>query len=315
VNTTTGNYQNLFAILQRVQPSPAIEGSTGADVIVYPDRIMWYAAVPHQDKEEIVVISTDTRRLQPPLAIDPTSAPVAVGAGPPGSFDEYGAYDPATVQIGTETALFYSGAGRDGDFIGRATSLNGFRFVKDPDPVLPGRAPEIIYRSGIFRLFYVIDSPRGGYEIHLSTSTDGKSFSPSSAHRVLGVGEPGSWDSFSVTTPRVFAHQDAFYMVYAGDDSNIDMPRAFGLARSRDLERWERYARNPVFTVGQSGSWDDCAIWFGTVVTWEKALYLLYEGASQSSDRAGHTSNSVGLAGCSLADFEEAVNYDGSWVS
>jgi hypothetical protein len=104
-------------------------------------------------------------------------------------------------------------------------------------------------------------------------------------------------------------------MVYAGDDSDVDTPCGFGLARSRDLEHWERYARNPIFAVGRAGSWDDAAVWFGTTFTWGKNLYLLYEGASHSSVPGARTSSSVGIAGCSLRSFEDSVTSERSWVT
>ena len=56
-----------------------------------------------------------------------------------------------------------------------------------------------------------------------------------------------------------------FRSVYAGDNKNLDAPLYFGLAVSRDLVHWKKYAGNPVFRVStQPDAWDNTNIWFGT---------------------------------------------------
>jgi hypothetical protein len=104
----------------------------------------------------------------------------------------------------------------------------------------------------------------------------------------------------------VFARGGFYYILYAGDSRTRDEPRAFGLARSRDLVHWARYAGNPVFLRGRAGSWDDGAIWFGTVFEWNDTLYLFYEGTSRAA-RGAAGASAVGVAVCPGPTFDRCM--------
>jgi hypothetical protein len=76
---------------------------------------------------------------------------------------------------------------------------------------------------------------------------------------VPDTGSPGEWDSFTVTTPKVFAEDGQFVMLYAGDDRLIDDPSGIGIAVSADLVSWRKYP-GPVFTPGQAGQFDSLSV-------------------------------------------------------
>jgi hypothetical protein len=77
---------------------------------------------------------------------------------------------------------------------------------------------------------------------------------------VLDVGASGQWDSFTVTTPKVFADSGQFVMLDAGDDGLIDDPRGIGIAVSTDLVGWRKHPGNPVFVPGRSGHFDSLSV-------------------------------------------------------
>ena len=154
------------------------------------------------------------------------------------------------------------------------------------------------------------NASKSGYAIFAATSENGVTFSAMDDTPVLRAGEPDAWDSFEVTTPRLFERGGVFYMLYAGSGapSQKDKPQAFGLARSYDLLTWERYSHNPVFCTGAQGEWDDGAIWFGTVFAWDSKLYLMYEGGAKADvDRPGLALTQVGIAAVDLATFDRRM--------
>jgi hypothetical protein len=190
-------------------------------------------------------------------------------------FDRGSVFDPYAVTVGSELRIYYSatsggahefaeaGAGNgddapSGEFIGVATWRDG-AFERQPAPVLDGRCPCLIEHEDALYLFYV-KVVRGGYRIFVARSTDGASFAPVTAHPVLDVGPAGTWDSFTVTTPKVFRDGDRFVMLYAGDDRQIDDPTGIGIAVSDDLLHWERHPGNPVFVPGPAGRFDSLSV-------------------------------------------------------
>jgi hypothetical protein len=68
-------------------------------------------------------------------------------------------------------------------------------------------------------------------------------------------------------------------MLYGGSSGNVDEPEFFGLARSRDMIRWERHPGNPVFGAGIHGGPDGGNIWTPAVFENDTWIILLYEGS------------------------------------
>lgn len=207
-------------------------------------------------------------------------API-IDVGEPGSWDERHALDPAAVLVKGKVFLYYTGSSARADrAICLAVSDDGVHFTKyGHNPVVVGGGPEVVYRDGVFYLYFWKPVPgRNGFQIHYATSADGYHFAEPVQSLALPVGTEGSWDSFTAETPRVFSEGGLSYMVYCGSDRNKDYPFNAGLATSRDLVHWVKYPGNPIFSRGDEGQWDEGAIWFTTVEKMNGRYYMWYEG-------------------------------------
>jgi len=259
------------------------------DLLFFRDYYFLYYRGQQGGHDRIGVMTVFKLRFDGKTWIEYPGNPI-IDVGPPGSFDCQHVLDPASVVVNKTIYLYYSAIGAGPDSIGLATSRNGFTFEKYDRPVLVGRAPEVVYRDGLFYLFYVDDNDVGGYKINLAVSSNGYDFSIYPENPILTPGPPGSWDSQTVTTPRIFFENGLYYMVYAGDDSSKDSPKGFGLATSRDLYHWTKYPGNPIFLPSGGNNWDGSFIWFGTVHKVRDTYYMWYEG------RGPEGPSQVGLA-------------------
>jgi predicted GH43/DUF377 family glycosyl hydrolase len=203
-----------------------------------------------------------------------------IGLGFKGSFDDSAALDPSAVYFNKKVFLYYSGLGTGDNSIGLAVSGNFYDFSKYfRNPVLKGRAPDAVLKDGILYLYYVLSNYRGGYSVFLATSNDGYNFIKYGADPVFDyAANKRDWDGKSVTTPRIIEKNGVYYMLYCGDNKYIDYPAFFGLAFSYDLINWHRGTRNPIFSRGKKGGFDDGAIWYGQILAHKGKLYLWYEG-------------------------------------
>lgn len=204
-----------------------------------------------------------------------------IDVGEPGSWDETHVLDPASVLVDGRVYLYYSAVSpRSNRAICLAVSDDGVHFKKyEKNPVLIGGGPEIVIRDGVFYLYFWKRNPQSpGYQLHLATSPDGFDFTEYQIEPVLPVGASGSWDSHTVETPRIFLAGGLYYMMYCGSDRFDDYPWHAGIAVSEDLVHWRKYEKNPVFSRGEQGTWDEGAIWFTTVEKIEGTYYMWYEG-------------------------------------
>lgn len=196
-------------------------------------------------------------------------------------FDSNHILDPGTAVINEKVFLYYSGHSFDRSAcIGLATSEDGINFVKHgPEPIMDSAiAPEVVLKDGLVYLFYQ-RKIKDHFEFFYCTSSDGINFNKSDEKLIFGPsGIPDTFDYFSVSTCRIFKEDNYYYMIYGGGDKFDDYPPAFGLARSKDLKKWERYPGNPIMERGLSGTWDEGGIWFGTVYKFRDTYYLWYEG-------------------------------------
>jgi len=199
-------------------------------------------------------------------------------------FDSLHILDPATVIVNNRIYLYYTAHSLDSSRspgIGLAVSDDGTYFLKYPaNPVMIGIAPEIVLENGLFYLFYQRPNTKGQWAIYLCTSKDGVHFPLYEERQVFGGSEQvGTFDCFSVSTVRIWKEKKWFYATYGGCDRYIDYPCAIGLARSQNLYEWERYPENPILERGKAGTWDEGALWFGTIYKINNTYYMWYEGA------------------------------------
>jgi hypothetical protein len=256
------------------------EGATTADVLEFQQEILMFFGGLSAKHERIGLASVEKDSFEGTSWTKWFSMPI-VDIGDSSDFDSLHVTDPASVVVNNQIYLYYSGIGKGEDAIGLSISDNGRVFFKSIFcPVIRGRAPEIVLYNGRFYLFFVRENSLGGYSIYLNVSDDGILFSGAESRIVL-TPTPGSWDGYSITTPRIIKTDDLFMMIYAGDNQTRDQPKSFGLAYSEDLENWSKYGNNPVFTRGKPGSWDDQAIWFGTPYICQGRTLMLYEGCQK----------------------------------
>lgn len=201
----------------------------------------------------------------------------AIDVGPSGAFDAFHVLDPAAVEFRGEVWLYYSAIGDGPDRIGLARSRDGVHFAR-VGPVMEGRAPDVVLRNAGISMLYQRLVPGGHYEIFLAESLDGVRFEPKGGAAVFAPAKAG-WDSRDVVTGRLICAGDEYYLLYGGSSELVDQPDAFGLARSRDLIRWERHPGNPVFRCGPAGAEDGGAIWFPALMETDNEFVLLYEGS------------------------------------
>lgn len=238
--------------------------------------------------------------------------------GKPGEFDEGGLLDPSTVLVNGKVFLYYRGhreeKGKCVNGVGLATSDDGIHFEKYAgSPVAGGvGCTEVVYQDGLFYLFLEEGAPPKAHVIYLLTSSDGYHYQ--GRDLVLDVGPERTWDSFDIVTPRIFKEGDFYYMVYGGDDRHSDYPKFFGLARSQDLRTWSKYSGNPIFSRGEKGSWDDGAMWFGTIYSDGEKYFMWYEGwggaPEQDTPYAPGGKSQLGLATLPAGTFPSLNDWD-----
>ena len=184
--------------------------------------------------------------------------------------------DPAVVWFKGRIHLYYTAIGHGPNSIGLATSANGEQFTK-VGKVMEGRAPDaIVVGDTLYLIYHKRDG--AGYKVYIARSLDGVKFFPMGEGPVL-AGEPARWDAHSIVTARIWKSGDWFFLLYGGSADRDDEPEFFGLARSRDMLRWERHPGNPVFGAGLHATADGGAIWFPALYDAGSWFVLLYEGS------------------------------------
>jgi predicted GH43/DUF377 family glycosyl hydrolase len=260
------------------------------------DYLFYYRGQGPDLKDRIGVMTVEKERFDGRSFVDHPENPL-IDVGAAGEFDSKYVLDPAAVEVDGKVYLYYSGISGTrqesdlSDSIGLAVSADGYDFRKhDANPLMVGRAPEVVLLDGtLYMLYsksegsgYFIDAP---FQVYLATSQDGVHFTDHEVNPVLHTGGTGSWNSHTVTTPRVLLEDGVFYMMFAGDDTHCDFPKHFGLAASRDLVHWQECPSNPVYERGDAGSWDEGGIFFPTFIKVEGTYYMWYEGYGGGADR------------------------------
>jgi predicted GH43/DUF377 family glycosyl hydrolase len=278
-------------------------------VVEYDDQLRLYAEGSVGGHEQIGLFTsdagapTDSARWAPHV----DNPVLRVGTG----HDAGGVFDPAVVKLGSRWLLYYSATEGDAhafaeqveqgavsgqptdESIGLAVSDDGLHFTRHPDaPVLRSRCPFAVVHDGVVHLFHVRITD-GGYRVHLARSEDGVTFREVEAP-VLDVGGHGSWDSHTVTTPKVFRDGDQWCLSYAGDSERLDDPTGIGLAYSDDLISWQKIPGNPVFTVGAPGDFDSASVASPIIRKSQHSYDMWYAGSDRTIGDGLHSQ--VGVA-------------------
>ncbi len=261
--------------------------SANPDILLFRDRYFFYFRGQGKDGHDQIGVAYASPqdfdgihwRMYPGNPIIPVSQD-------PSDFDSGYILDPAAIELYGIVYLFFTAHRidwKDWDipsYIGLAISEDGIRFEKHAgNPIIVGTEPEVVLHEGRIYLFFQRKTADGYFQIYYSQSDDGIHFSEEPPHLVFGPSkQSGTFDQFSISTIRIWAEGDLFYMAYGGCDRYFDYPGAIGLARSHDLRNWERYPGNPILERGLPGSWDEGALWFATILKVGHTYYLCYEG-------------------------------------
>lgn len=92
---------------------------------------------------------------------------------------------------------------------------------------------------------------------------------------VLDVGGRGAWDEKSISDPRVVAWKGNYVMFYSGIDAK-GIERT-GIAQSRDLVHWRKFAGNPILDV-TPGGWDAISASRAFPFVDDRKIALFYSG-------------------------------------
>ncbi|HYM39595.1 MAG TPA: hypothetical protein VEY12_05555 [Thermoplasmata archaeon] len=215
--------------------------------------------------------------------------------GPPGSLDAAQVSQPAVVRaLNGSYLMYYTGSDGSRNRILAAHSRNGIAWTKLGGSLFlndGSGSPFLLLIAGTYHLWFesvVWGVGPLGYtdRIFHATSTDGVTWSTPAL--ALDVGNVSDWDGGSVGDPSVAPGAPGdyrmYYTMYAANHT-----AAIGVATSTDLVTFTKWAGNPVFRPGPSGSWDDYTVANPSVVP--GSPWTLFYGGRRSFTRG-----QIGLA-------------------
>jgi hypothetical protein len=223
--------------------------------------------------------------------------------GPPGSWEEFGAWLPRVIREGSRFTMYYQGdsiAPFTRWNIGRATSTDGRVWQKDgSNPVLrvgptgswesdfigPGT---VMFDGSTYRMWY--DGISGVWPgisdaVGYATSSDGIHWTKFPDNPVCSAGAAGAWDDYGVGYNVCVIFDSGFYhMWYTGNTlRDLDGTSGIGYAVSRDGIHWRKYPKNPVLRAGASGTWES-HVYGPAVLSDASGFKMWYGGTPPSSD-------------------------------
>ena len=260
--------------------------SANPDILEFKGKLFYYfrgQSEAHHDQIGVAVEEKDGfdgirfRNILPDPVI-PVSAD-------PDAPDSLHILDPGSAVLNGKVFLYYSAYSEKGGFgICLATSEDGVRFERSPlNPIVTGAlAPEPVIKDGRIYLFYQRWQEKNGKhaQTYFCPSGDGYTFDFSEETEVFSPPE----DCVSISTNRIYREGEWYYDLFGKCRKFKDYPESIGIARSRDLIRWE-YSEKDVITRGAPGTWDEGALWFATVYRQNGRYYLWYEGGGTGNGR------------------------------
>lgn len=291
--------------------------TANAEVLRLGDRVLlYYRGQGDEHRDQIGVASVLFSAFDGVAFEDYPSNPViTVG---PADFDRAHVLDPGAVFFAGRVYVYYTAhgvdrSGKNAFGIGVAVSDDGFSFKKPlGDPVAAGAgAPDAVVKDGRIWLVYARDSGHGGWKFCVNSTEDPLRFDPATEVEVMSPSGGQTWEARSIITPRLFEQGGFYYMTYVGSAEHQDYGFAMGLARSRDLLTWERYPLNPIFQRAEGATWDNAALWFGTLFRKGDTYYLYYEGGG-GPEVVNRDENYAGYGKTAFSQIGLAT-YTGEW--
>lgn len=209
----------------------------------------------------------------------------------PGAWDAYQVLLPRLVYDGTTYRMWYHGSRseQDGGKIGYATSQDGIKWTKHPDPVLlPGptgdwdtfslQSASVIWNGSLFMMWYRGWGP--GFEegaVGLAVSSDGVSWAKYAGNPVM---KSSSIDKKLVSYPYVVWDGEEYKMWYTGWSGSGKYKIV--LATSTDGIKWTKRTL-PVLSTSASG-WDAGSVYCPTII-FDGSTYAMWYSGTDSAHK------------------------------
>jgi len=166
------------------------------------------------------------------------------------------------------------------------TQTNWYKYVGNP--ILEKGEPGSWDDEGILGLSVLYDGEtyhmwyHGNNAIGYANSVNGITWEKYEGNPVITTGGSGSWDELHLQMGHVIFDGDIYKMWYDGHGS---YGWAIGLATSPDGIHWTKDTLNsPVLTTGETGSWDDFAVWSPHIIKEDGAYKMWYTGHQDRMD-------------------------------
>jgi len=204
--------------------------------------------------------------------------------GEPGEWDSQYRGQIALIKDGSIFKMWFSGGPQDGPWqTGYATSLDGINWeIYAENPVLESGGagswdemesdgPTVIKDGSVYKMWYHgCNADYSVCSIGYATSNDGISWTKYADNPVI-ESTAGTWDESGLGWPRVIKY-GATYQMWYHSNSNL------GYATSLDGIQWNKYAGNPVLSIG----WDGAGIGVSTILL-DGDTYILWTSSGSSA--------------------------------
>ena len=199
---------------------------------------------------------------------------------------DYIAANGAVLHDGSRFLHWYQG-GRS-PRIGLATSSDGVRWSKHPEPVLDvgprsswderGVAdPYVIHLGEWYYLYYLGQDRARRQRLGVARSRDGVGWQKYLGNPILELGAPGRFDETGLGEPAVWNEQGWYWMLYTARDRKEF--RRLGLARSRDGVHWSRVTEQPV--LAGALAWNSAVVCDPHVLSGASSVSVYFGGGTK----------------------------------
>jgi predicted GH43/DUF377 family glycosyl hydrolase len=278
------------------------EEVSAPDVLLSDGEVRVYYSARMGSHDRIGMSAAPAEKFDPSQLTDMAVPNPLIDIGPASAPDALFVRHPSIVARGGMLYCFYAGFDQPGaGSICAATSMDGITWRKYVrNPLFSGSAPG----AAIWRDHFVMAYAGGRVSRSISLASSPDAMRWDIAPEALPEPSRDDWDSYSITSPRLFEHGGRMFLFYAGDSRHADYPRGIGLAASHDLVHWRRSPCNPLLEHGAPGEWDDGAVWPGGAAVIAGRLYLFYEGCGKGAHGAekGPPIHSPSQVGCAELD-------------
>lgn len=142
-----------------------------------------------------------------------------------------------------------------------------------------------------YKMWYTANDPS---HIGYATSVDGILWNKHAENPILAPGSVGEWDEIFVGEPYVIKEDNQYKMWFFG--RNADGFMQIGYATSTDGISWIKYAGNPVFMVGDAGSWEELEVGLPCIIHQGGTYKMWYTGQDRSGNYAiGYATSPDGI--------------------